>query len=162
IRVPLVVAGPGIPAARRGGLVQGIDLAPTLARMVGTGFPGELPGRDLFGDHEPERPAFLETKRGRAHDGTRAELVAVRTARPHRALEAAPAARPPPGGALRPGPRPAGDDGPEHGRRRRDRDGAPGGPRPLARDAGVGGVRWPGGSCVRGEAPRARIRAVTP
>ena len=81
IRVPLVVAGPSIPAGRRDGLVQGIDVAPTLARALGTDFPGELPGRDLFGAHEPERPAFLETKRGRAQDGTRVELVAVRTAR---------------------------------------------------------------------------------
>jgi arylsulfatase A-like enzyme len=80
IRVPLVVAGPGVPVGRRDELVQGIDLLPTLARVLGTA-AASLPGRDLFAHETSERPAFVETTGGIAPDGGPVELVAVRTAR---------------------------------------------------------------------------------
>ncbi len=81
IHVPLVVAGPGIPVGRRDDLVQGIDLLPTLVRVLGTAPSADATGRDLFATAAPERPAFVETSSGIAPDGAAIELVALRTAR---------------------------------------------------------------------------------
>ena len=63
LRVPYVLAGPGIGAGSSNALVTHIDLAPTLASLAGTWFPGgigalELP---LEGDGDPERRIVLET-----------------------------------------------------------------------------------------------------
>ena len=63
LRVPYVLAGPGIGAGSSNALVAHIDLAPTLASLAGTWFPGgvgalELP---LEGDGDPERRIVLET-----------------------------------------------------------------------------------------------------
>ena len=63
LRVPYVLAGPGIGAGSSDALVAHIDLAPTLASLAGTWFPGgvgalELP---LEGDGDPERRIVLET-----------------------------------------------------------------------------------------------------
>jgi arylsulfatase A-like enzyme len=80
IRVPLVLAGPGIPARRRTDLAQGIDQFPTLARLLGLSAPPRLPGRDLLAD-ERERPAVLETTSGIAPDGSPVDVVAIRSAR---------------------------------------------------------------------------------
>ncbi|HXJ33731.1 MAG TPA: sulfatase [Candidatus Eisenbacteria bacterium] len=80
IRVPLVLAGPGIPAQRRSDVAQGIDLFPTLARVLGTDVPPHLPGRDLLGAPD-ERPAIVETASGIGPDGSAVSLVALRTAR---------------------------------------------------------------------------------
>jgi hypothetical protein len=50
LRVPLILAGPGIPA---GGLhdelVQQVDVLPTVARLLGLGVPPEIDGRPLPG-----------------------------------------------------------------------------------------------------------------
>jgi arylsulfatase A-like enzyme len=80
VRVPLVLAGPGVPAARRDDVAQGIDVAPTLARLLGAAAPTALPGRDLLGP-PADAPAFLETASGIAPDGSPVEVLAVRTAR---------------------------------------------------------------------------------
>jgi arylsulfatase A-like enzyme len=60
--------------------VQGIDVFPTLARLLGVPPPPGLPGRDLLAGGTP-RTAVLETSRGIGLDGARLDLVAVRTAR---------------------------------------------------------------------------------
>jgi arylsulfatase A-like enzyme len=63
LRVPYMLAGPGIGTSSSNALVAHIDLAPTLASLAGTWFPGgvgalELP---LEGDGDPERRIVLET-----------------------------------------------------------------------------------------------------
>jgi arylsulfatase A-like enzyme len=60
--------------------VQGIDVMPTLARVLGATPPAALPGHDLLAA-PVERPAFVETASGIAPDGSPVEVVAVRTAR---------------------------------------------------------------------------------
>ena len=77
VRVPLVIAGPGIQPERRADLAQGIDLFPTLAMRLGLATPAGLPGRDLFAGRDAT-PAFAETVRGIAPDGSRIELLSVR------------------------------------------------------------------------------------
>ncbi len=78
VRVPLVLHGPGIPAGRRDEPVQGIDLFPTLARLLGIAPAPELPGYDLLAAGAPPRSVVLETSRGIGPDGARVDLVAVR------------------------------------------------------------------------------------
>lgn len=65
-RVPLVVAGPGVPAGRVvEAQVRLADVAPTVLAAAGLVPEAELDGRDLAplwsGATEPERPAYLET-----------------------------------------------------------------------------------------------------
>jgi arylsulfatase A-like enzyme len=78
IHVPLVLRGPGIAAGRRGEQVQGIDLYPTLAALLGLDVPADLPGMSLLGAL-PARTAICEVTRGRTRDGQRDDLVAART-----------------------------------------------------------------------------------
>jgi arylsulfatase A-like enzyme len=60
IRVPLLVAGPGLPAGHRPTAVTHLDLAPSLAPLLGVSFGHALPGRDL-GLHaaRPDEPRTL-------------------------------------------------------------------------------------------------------
>ncbi|MFN8542817.1 MAG: sulfatase [Candidatus Binatia bacterium] len=81
LRVPLVVAGPGIAPGRTGVQVQGIDLFPTIARLMGFAAPAALPGRDLLGGAPDERPAVADTLYGCAADGRQTEMLALRTPR---------------------------------------------------------------------------------
>ncbi|MFV1988270.1 MAG: alkaline phosphatase family protein [Gemmatimonadota bacterium] len=46
-QVPLVFMGPGIPAGRYDGPVRTVDIAPTLARLLGIPAPADLDGRTL-------------------------------------------------------------------------------------------------------------------
>jgi arylsulfatase len=78
LHVPLVIAGPGIPVGRVPETVQGIDVMPTLAALLGIDPPPGLPGQPLFGPRE-ERPVFAETREGIMPDGRRADLVSVRS-----------------------------------------------------------------------------------
>jgi choline-sulfatase len=48
LRVPLVLAAPGLPAASRDEPVSLVDVFPTVAGLLGLGVPGPLDGRDLF------------------------------------------------------------------------------------------------------------------
>jgi arylsulfatase A-like enzyme len=80
IRVPLIVAGPGVPVTRRDDLAQGIDLLPTLAGRLGLSVPAALPGRDLFAT-ATDADAVLETASGIAPDGSFTDLLALRTPR---------------------------------------------------------------------------------
>jgi arylsulfatase A-like enzyme len=79
LRVPLVLAGPGIAAGREPRPVEGIDLFPTLAALLDAAAPAGLPGQDLLGGWTP-RPIVAETRSAFAPDGTMMPLLAVRTA----------------------------------------------------------------------------------
>lgn len=82
-RVPLTIAGPGVPPGRSEALVEQIDLMPTILDLVGVGTPPEVQGRSL-------RP-LLEEPHGAFRDAVFAETfipalmsrpaVSVRTAR---------------------------------------------------------------------------------
>jgi arylsulfatase A-like enzyme len=78
LRVPLVIAGPGIGPARRADLAQGIDLFPTLAALLGIAVPAGLPGRDLLATRA-DGTAVSETACGIAPDGSPLDVVAVTT-----------------------------------------------------------------------------------
>jgi arylsulfatase A-like enzyme len=74
LRVPLVVAMPGtIPARRIDAQVRTIDIAPTIAALVGLPWPGDRRGRSLLplarGDEGDERIAFVEGQNVRALRG---------------------------------------------------------------------------------------------
>jgi arylsulfatase A-like enzyme len=78
IRVPLVIVGPGVAAARVSQQVQGVDLFPTVAHLLGLAPPAGLPGQDLLGTPEP-RDAVSETASALAPDGTPTDLASLRT-----------------------------------------------------------------------------------
>lgn len=59
LRVPLIVAGPGVPAGeRRTDLASLVDLFPTVADLAGVAAP-EGDGRPLFGERREERDAVF-------------------------------------------------------------------------------------------------------
>jgi arylsulfatase A-like enzyme/tetratricopeptide (TPR) repeat protein len=61
LRVPLVIAGPGIPSGeRRSGLARTVDVMPTLLARLGLG-AGVVDGADLFGGLEA-RESFAESR----------------------------------------------------------------------------------------------------
>ncbi len=78
LRVPLVMAGPGIPPGRDDRLAQGVDVYPTVARLLGLPAPEGVAGHDLLGTERAEH-VFSETSIGVGPDGTRTELVSLRT-----------------------------------------------------------------------------------
>lgn len=67
VRVPMIVSGPGVAAGHRVATpVSHLDLAPTLADLMGIDGLGEVQGaslRDLLagGDHAPPRPLYLSS-----------------------------------------------------------------------------------------------------
>jgi arylsulfatase A-like enzyme len=77
VHVPLVVVGPGIVAGRVGAQVQGIDLFPTLAALLGFPAPARLAGQDFLAAPE-SRPVFAETAKGRTPARVETPLVSVR------------------------------------------------------------------------------------
>jgi arylsulfatase A-like enzyme len=79
LHVPLVIAGPGVRPGRVAEQVQGIDFFPTLAGLLGTAPPRDLPGNDLLAAR-PEAPAFSETLYGLMPDGATTPIVSLRTA----------------------------------------------------------------------------------
>jgi arylsulfatase A-like enzyme len=70
LHVPLLIAGPGVVAGRVAEQVQGIDLFPTVAALLGFAAPPAAPGRNVLVDRDA-RPAYSEL----------GELTAVRTLR---------------------------------------------------------------------------------
>ena len=50
--VPILFWGPGIPAGRRGKIVRTVDIAPTLASVLGVEFPLDIDGRPLVLDEK--------------------------------------------------------------------------------------------------------------
>jgi arylsulfatase A-like enzyme len=80
VRVPLVIAGPGIPTGTRDDLVQGIDLFPTVAAIVDVPAPSGLSGHTLL-SAAGERAVVIETAAGIGPDGKPIDLTSVRTSR---------------------------------------------------------------------------------
>jgi arylsulfatase A-like enzyme len=78
IRVPLIVRGPGVPAARVGEQAQGIDLLPTIGAILGLEASPAGPGQNLLAGPR-EAAAVSETRWGVAADGRTTELVSMRT-----------------------------------------------------------------------------------
>ncbi|MDQ4107900.1 MAG: sulfatase-like hydrolase/transferase [Actinomycetota bacterium] len=64
VRVPMIIAGPGVPAVTIDSQVSHVDIYPTLADVCGLGIPDEVDGRSLVpmiqGGSLPERPAYME------------------------------------------------------------------------------------------------------
>jgi arylsulfatase A-like enzyme len=80
VHVPLVVVGRGIPAGRRPGLVQLVDVYPTVAAFLGLPIHDDLPGHDLFGDGTTSATAvFSETRYGTGVGTGDAEVISMRT-----------------------------------------------------------------------------------
>lgn len=77
VRVPLLIAGPGIAPQRTPVAAQGIDVFPTVASLLGIPLPGGLPGRNLLRGNPP-RPVYSETHHGLTPDGRELQLVSVR------------------------------------------------------------------------------------
>jgi len=70
LRIPLIIAGPGVPAGRIvSAPVATVDLAPTLLRMLGLEPGAEMTGRDLRpalrGERIPPEPLYAESLFGR-------------------------------------------------------------------------------------------------
>jgi arylsulfatase A-like enzyme len=78
IRVPLVLAGPGIPAGRRTDTAQGIDVLPTIAGILGLTPPAALPGRDLLAT-QTGRDIVSETPSGLTAAGGPTDVVSLRS-----------------------------------------------------------------------------------
>ncbi|MFN8542818.1 MAG: sulfatase [Candidatus Binatia bacterium] len=73
LRVPLVLAGPGIPAGRIAEPAQGIDVYPTVAALLGVAPPPDLPGRNLLEALPATRPIVSEVRQDLPN-----ELIAYR------------------------------------------------------------------------------------
>jgi tetratricopeptide (TPR) repeat protein len=74
LRIPLVIAGPGVPAGRVvGSRVGTVDVLPTLMKLLGLEAPAGLPGRDLTpglaGRSLRDEPLFAESLYGRLNCG---------------------------------------------------------------------------------------------
>jgi choline-sulfatase len=80
IRVPLVIAGPGVTPGRVRTAAQGIDLLPTVAERLGIEVPETLPGANLL-TAVPVRSAVSETSTAVGPDHKPMPLVALRTNR---------------------------------------------------------------------------------
>jgi arylsulfatase A-like enzyme len=64
VRVPLVIAGPGVSPTRVQQQVRHVDLLPTFAELCGLSIPSGIDGRSLLplvqGEPLPEEPAYME------------------------------------------------------------------------------------------------------
>jgi len=63
LRVPLVIAGPGVPKGRDGRVAEQIDLLPTILARLGIDPPPRLPGSDLFTGGPRKRPVIAIRER---------------------------------------------------------------------------------------------------
>jgi choline-sulfatase len=61
LRIPLVIAGPGVPAEARRQPVSIVDVAPTVLRLAGLAAPKGMQGRDLFSGAGAARDVYAET-----------------------------------------------------------------------------------------------------
>ncbi len=78
LRVPFVMVGPGVPKGRVAEVVQGIDVYPTLATVLGLPIPETLPGRNLLAEPYERRDVLSETASAIAPDGSPTDLLAYR------------------------------------------------------------------------------------
>ena len=87
LRVPVIVAGPGVADARAPQLARHVDIAPTVAKLLGVAAPPSWEGRDLFGDAEV--PAFTIAEED--HEGNLLTAVRATAAeRPFKLIRANP------------------------------------------------------------------------
>ncbi len=63
LRVPLVIAGPGIAPRRVDTPVDQVDLLPTILGVLGVEAPDSLPGRDILAPDLEPHPIFVERDR---------------------------------------------------------------------------------------------------
>lgn len=78
VRVPLVLAGPGIPSGEtRSVPISNRHLAGTLAGHLGVDFPAPADSLDLLGEL-PERPIFMDTRHGWWKGRQFVEILGVR------------------------------------------------------------------------------------
>jgi arylsulfatase A-like enzyme len=88
LAVPLILRGPGIPAGRAvGGVVSGVDVAPTVLALLGVAALREADGRDLSllwqtGADPPSGAAYAETLATEIDHGW-SPLFAIRSPRHH-------------------------------------------------------------------------------
>jgi arylsulfatase A-like enzyme/Flp pilus assembly protein TadD len=61
LRIPLVIAGPGVPAAENRRPVSLVDVAPTVLRLAQLEVPREIQGRDLFSQPADAHEVYAET-----------------------------------------------------------------------------------------------------
>ena len=61
LRIPLVIAGPGVAAGEHRRPVSIVDVAPTVLRLAGLAVPGGLQGRDLLSGSGESREVYAET-----------------------------------------------------------------------------------------------------
>ena len=66
LRIPLVIAGPGVREAEHRRPVSIVDVAPTVLRLAGLAVPGEMQGRDLFSGSGDPHEVYAETLYPRA------------------------------------------------------------------------------------------------
>jgi arylsulfatase A-like enzyme len=80
IRVPYILAGPGVPHGASAALVTHVDLAPTLAELAGSWFAGGEDARPLplHGDRDTGRRVILETAWVTSLAGVRQQGVRTR------------------------------------------------------------------------------------
>ena len=62
LRIPLVIAGPGVPAGEGRRVVSIVDVAPTLLRLAGLGVPGGMQGKDLLLRPGDAHEVYAETQ----------------------------------------------------------------------------------------------------
>jgi arylsulfatase A-like enzyme len=79
VHVPLLMAGPSVPRGRRSAQVQGIDLYPTLARIMGAPVPRGLAGRDLLATDLADVDVISETSHAVGEGGATVDARALRT-----------------------------------------------------------------------------------
>jgi arylsulfatase A-like enzyme len=79
IRVPLLIAGPGVPPGRHEAQARLVDVLPTIVARLGAELPAALAGRDLLAPAPSmPRPAFGEARRALCFDEPDQELAMVR------------------------------------------------------------------------------------
>ncbi len=61
LRIPLVIAGPGVPEAEHRRPVSIVDVAPTVLRLAGLAVPGGMQGRDLLSGPGAGHEVYAET-----------------------------------------------------------------------------------------------------
>ncbi len=80
VHVPLVLAGPGVPAGVRSPhVLSNRHLAPTLARLAGTALEGGGDGLDLTSNPAPTAPALMFTSQGWWKQRERVSLLGLRS-----------------------------------------------------------------------------------
>jgi arylsulfatase A-like enzyme len=79
VHVPLVIVGPGVSAGRRTAQVQGIDLYPTLGRILGFPVPAATAARDLLAADVADAVVVSQTDHAVVDGGAVVDSISLRT-----------------------------------------------------------------------------------